>query len=635
MKRSIFTVFFILMTAMLCIAQSFIPIASNFNSPLGVEVDHTGMIWVIESGSGAEDGQVTRMTAHGSTEVIVTDLPSFFNPELQEINGPLNIVLNPDGQFYLIQGGGPSELSGTIMKFHLDDYYSKGASLTSEDARSITYVSNWVYANGFLDSNPYSMVINEDGSWIISDAGANALLKFDPTSEEFSTFATFPPAPNPLPFGPPFIDAVPTKVMSDPGGGYLVSQLTGFPFVGGAAKIFHVADDGTVSDYVTGLTLVTDMAIDNEDGRLVALQFAQFGAMGFEFGSAQLIKIKDDKSLEVMATGFGPSPGMGIAQNGNIYVSNIFTGQILALERCAARGGSISASAGWTKESICVNDGLGDPFDIIISSSSVHNLRVITDESGNILKVENGTRIDLEGSGVGTCKIWNVAYDGTLPSFVIGSSLFELLGCVSISNAITIDRLDCQGCHTPLNLRARHRPQGGYDVTWDQVKSAVRYSIKVGYKGQPNSFVTLKSRKNRTVLHASSDQTIELSVAAICGFTSSEYSEGIEITPPKGYSSKKSFGLGDQFANFALETLEISVNPNPASDFINISSISSIDNGRLEIFDLAGRRHVTSTFNNVGRTYSQEIKSLNAGVYIVAISNGDEILIRQKLVITR
>ncbi|MGB5102022.1 MAG: hypothetical protein WBO04_01720 [Steroidobacteraceae bacterium] len=47
------------------------------------------------------------------------------------------------------------------------------------------------------------------------------------------TVAVFPTLANPLPFGPPAIESVPTAVARGPDGALYVGQLTGFPFVPG------------------------------------------------------------------------------------------------------------------------------------------------------------------------------------------------------------------------------------------------------------------------------------------------------------------------------------------------------------------------------------------------------------------
>ena len=60
-------------------------------------------------------------------------------------------------------------------------------------------------------SNPFDMVVVGNQLYV-TDGGRNLVWQVDIGSGEFSALASFPPIPNPLPFGPPVIDAVPTGI---------------------------------------------------------------------------------------------------------------------------------------------------------------------------------------------------------------------------------------------------------------------------------------------------------------------------------------------------------------------------------------------------------------------------------------
>lgn len=618
----------------LCInlfSQSFLPFATNINSPLGVEVDNDGMIWVIEGGTGNDDGKVWRFTPEGEGTIIISDLPSFFNPELQELNGALNIVLGEQSTFYVVQGEGPSDVSGSIMEFDLEDYDNMSGPLTPNEAVSVLHVSEWVLANGFAESNPYSFVKSETGDYIISDAAANAIFRYDQENESFSVLATFSPAPNPLPFGPPFIDAVPTKIMNHKDGGYLVSSLTGFPFIEGAAKIYHVTDDGTVTDYLTGLTLVTDMAIDPQDNRLIINEFARFGQMGFEFASAQLQKVHDDKSTETIAGGFGPSPGIGIAPNGNIYSSHLFLGHLQILNRCLPDAGTITSSAGWTQKSICATDGIPDPFDVQISESATSGQFVITDESGVILGIQSSNRFDLEGGGVGTCFIYYVAHDQTAKGLETGQSIWDVTGCHAISNALNVERLACDGCHTPLNVQARPKSTGGHTITWNRVRSAQSYTVQVVYEDGQSAPAIFNVRRNRVVITASSDRNYSVSVRANCGsIGSSDFSDGL-IVGSQGASSRSSHSIN---AVFEITDGSIALSPNPASEFVHVQ-LSQKDVDAVLLTDLSGRVIATTYLTDPASFFRMNIGEYAPGVYLIVAQSKEHIVGRSRLLITK
>ena len=329
-----YTTLFFLMAGSLLIAQTITPIAFDFVTPVDVNLDADGNAWVTESGNGMALGKVTKVLSDGAKEVIIEGLPSHFDPMTNEIAGALSTQVMDDGTIYVCQGEGTDSLSGAIIEFHWDDYVSKGAPLTPADHRSAIKVSEWALANGYMESNPYSFVVDANGDFIISDAAANAVLKYAVSSNTFSTITSFPDFPNPLPFGPPMVNVVPTKILAHPDGGWLVSSLTGFPFAAGAAKIYHVQENGTINDYLTSLTLITDMAIDPNDNALTILQMANFGPidtagnLGFQFNSALVVK-ETAGGLDTVLTQFGPGAGLAIATDGSAYMTHLFLGQLL------------------------------------------------------------------------------------------------------------------------------------------------------------------------------------------------------------------------------------------------------------------------------------------------------------------
>lgn len=346
MKKALYIIFFIsLLGNVYLTAQVLQPVAFDLASPIDVNLDSDDQPWITLSGTGFNDGRVVKLTADDSTQVIIDGLPSFFNHESNELQGALSTQVMLDGRILVCQGGGPDSLSGSIMEFHLDDYLAAGSALTPADRRSIIYISSWVLEQGYEESNPYSFVAESNGDFIIADAAANAIVRYQASDESFSVVAELPSFPNPLPFGPPFVQAVPTKIITHPEGGYLIATLTGFPFVDGTATIYHLTTAGELEVYATGLTLLTDLAFDPADNGLLALQFAAFGqvdsTLAFQFGSAQLIKVGEDNQLDTLLSGFGPSPGMAIAGDGTAYFTHLFLGQLLRTDALTSLHSSV------------------------------------------------------------------------------------------------------------------------------------------------------------------------------------------------------------------------------------------------------------------------------------------------------
>lgn len=128
------------------------------------------------------------------------------------------------------------------------------------------------------------------------------------------------------------MQAVPTRVVVGPDGNYYVSQLTGFPFPVGGARIYQVTPDGEVSIHAEGFTNLGDIAFDG-DGNLWALEIVAGGLLNvdeeaiaegdFSSVASRLVKIDaEGEQTEYMFQGMAFATGLDVGAGGEIYVSN-------------------------------------------------------------------------------------------------------------------------------------------------------------------------------------------------------------------------------------------------------------------------------------------------------------------------
>ncbi len=349
MKKLTTTLSFLLFLLVSSFAQ-LTPVTGNFVGVAGVEADTDGNLWVTETGDGTNNGQVVRVKPNGDKAVIIKGLPSNTDPSNGETGGPWRTMLLPNNRLAVIVGEGPTALFGRIMFFNLTGFQPGiSPAKTVADTISTIDISRFALAqSGVTNSNPFSAVLDSDGSWYVADAGANMIVKVAPNGVR-SVFARFPKVPNPTPIGPPVVDAVPTKIMANPDGGFYVSTLTGFPFNSGQAAIYNVDKNGVISLYHRGLTMVTDMAFDTRTGDIYALQFGNFGfapSPGFVFGSGKVHRIqRGGGSSEIVASNFGPGSGLALDKSGNLYVTSLFTGQLLKMTLPTCNNFDISITA--------------------------------------------------------------------------------------------------------------------------------------------------------------------------------------------------------------------------------------------------------------------------------------------------
>ena len=116
---------------------------------------------------------------------------------------------------------------------------------------------------------------------------------------------------------------VPTGIAADPAGGIYVGNLTSVPFPNGAAKVVHVAADGTVTDAWTGLTTVTGVAV-GDDGTLYAIEMSTGNIEEEPFltpGSGRLVRQTGSDSLEAVVSGLMFPIALRAAPDGALYIA--------------------------------------------------------------------------------------------------------------------------------------------------------------------------------------------------------------------------------------------------------------------------------------------------------------------------
>ena len=316
-------------------------IAQGFNGPQGVLVDGDGNVWVIDSGLGGdtdiqwispetgeavdaklgESAQIARINAADNSVDQIAALPSV-NLGSEALGGARLALL--DGTLYATVGQGIGS-ADTVLPDNFGGVLSVGA-----DGVLAMAANTWAFelANNphpsILDSHPYGLQAGPDGMLYVADAGGNDLLKVDPATGEVSVVAVFDPIPGVFPRpdygGEMLTDAVPTDVVFDADGNAYVSFLSGAPFVPGSAKVVMVAPDGTVSDYATGYTMLTDLAW-GPDGNLYGVQFGIFGEQGPTPNSGAVVHIKGGTDFDVAIEGLSFPISLDFNEAGDAFVA--------------------------------------------------------------------------------------------------------------------------------------------------------------------------------------------------------------------------------------------------------------------------------------------------------------------------
>ena len=223
-------------------------------------------------------GQVSMITQDGEQSVVATGLPS--HTFGTEVVGPAGIAVS-EGTIYVAVGGpGPATALVPPVEFR-DQVVAIDAA--SGEITTVADIGEYERTQNpdpnAVDSNLYGMTMGSDGLLYVADAGGNTVYTVDPASGELTALAVIPGVPmeefqNPARGGAEEIDPVPTGLAPAQGGGVILGQLTGGPFPQGAASIYKVGADGSVSQVATGMTMVTGVAI-GPGGQIYVAQISE------------------------------------------------------------------------------------------------------------------------------------------------------------------------------------------------------------------------------------------------------------------------------------------------------------------------------------------------------------------------
>jgi hypothetical protein len=159
---------------------------------------------------------------------------------------------------------------------------------------------------------PFAMVPDEDGEgfWVV-DANQGLVLHILPagTVRVVADVSLNHP--------------VPTAIARAPGGGVYVGFLGSGAHLDGTSKVVKVTPDGEVSDFWTGLTMVTGLFVA-PDGTLYALEMSTGNTEeppNIYPNTGRIVRQTGGANLDVVATGLNFPISMKLGPDGAIYVS--------------------------------------------------------------------------------------------------------------------------------------------------------------------------------------------------------------------------------------------------------------------------------------------------------------------------
>ncbi len=315
-------------------------VAEGFNGPQGILVTRNGSLWVIDSGVGGineasamdpNTGEVVTAKV-GNTSRVMQVQPNGTQTEISKLPSVVAGTDTTGGARLVILNGVLYASSGVWVEAARDEPLPNTAAILEVRQGDVKEVAQtWQVEkaenpDGFvIESHPFGMAAGPDGLLYVADAGANTLLQVNPKNGAVEVLAVFEgvasPLPNPGRGGALESDPVPTGVAFGEDGTIYVSLLPGFPFLPGAAKVVTVDPaTGEVSDYATGLTMLTDLRA-GPDGELYAVQLGVFTDQGPVPDSGAILRIGEGADSKVLVSGLAFPTSVDFDAEGNGYVT--------------------------------------------------------------------------------------------------------------------------------------------------------------------------------------------------------------------------------------------------------------------------------------------------------------------------
>lgn len=353
-------------------------VTGGLQAPIGITQSNQGGLIVAETGTPTPNtGRLSVVGPNGTRRTLLAGLPSGINA-IGDASGPHGVFMR-GRTLYVAVGEGDSTLAGplpgteipnpdpssplfsSVLAVHFSAHVEKttaGFTLTPADQAALATGAKLNLSNGGGDrvtvelvanfpdftpnplpffqgnvrhSNPFDLIVAGDQVYV-TDGGQNLIWRADIGTGAVSVLTTFPPIPNPLPFGPPVVEAVPTGIaLSD--GQLLVTLFRGFPFPPGASQVRAVDPlTGAQTTFIAGLSSAIDVLAVRSKGDTDYLVL-QFSTNMLANAPGSLLRFETPEATPAVVAGCLITPTSMVLdeKTGTLYVTELATGRVVAI----------------------------------------------------------------------------------------------------------------------------------------------------------------------------------------------------------------------------------------------------------------------------------------------------------------
>jgi hypothetical protein len=345
---------------------------SGLRMPLGITRSNQGNLIVGEAGTSAPNtGRISIVDPDGNRRTLLDGLPAGIN-DVGEPSGPSGVFMRQQ-TLYVAVGVGDSVLPGpepnpdlsspifsSVLAIHFSanvENTAEGLTLSLDDHQALADGKKVKLSNGAGDritveliadfpdltddptsptglrqANPFDLVVVGNRVYV-TDGARNLVWQADINSGAFSDFAVFPTIANPLPFGPPAVESVPTGI-AYADGRLLTTLFRGFPFPTGSSVVAQIdPQTGSQTTYIDGLTTAIDVLPTRTGGDSddLVLEFTT-DLLANQPGRLQLFETPDDPPTVIADCLVAPTSMTLDEKTGLLYVTELAGGRIVTFQ---------------------------------------------------------------------------------------------------------------------------------------------------------------------------------------------------------------------------------------------------------------------------------------------------------------